>query len=180
MGDSTKCFASCGVNKRPFRRRGTSAPRGNFGCSRQPALRKSKTRVLEVAKPCLIEPLRMKFATSLVLALLSCNSISARRHSSTSFEDYYQQFLSSPPLRLNDASYNSLTATPRNHSVVILLTALEARFGCQLCKDFQPEWEILGKSWAKGDKNGESRLLLGTVDFNDGRATFQKVWSIAT
>lgn len=91
------------------------------------------------------------------------------------FEDWHAKLQSSAPLRLDDASYEELTATPRNHSLIVLLTALEARFGCQLCRDFQPEWDLLSKSWARGDRHGESRTLLGTLDFADGKTTFQKV-----
>lgn len=96
------------------------------------------------------------------------------------YEDFYRLSQRSTPLKLNDATYASLTAAPRNHSVAILLTALETRFGCQLCQDFQPEWDLLGRSWLKGDKAGESRLLFGTLDFADGRDVFvsvcNKVW----
>ncbi|KAH8671149.1 hypothetical protein BX600DRAFT_458429 [Xylariales sp. PMI_506] len=49
---------------------------------------------------------------------------------------------------------------------------MDSRFGCTLCREFQPEWELLAKSWTKGDKKGESRLIFGTLDFNDGRETF--------
>jgi oligosaccharyltransferase complex subunit gamma len=44
-----------------------------------------------------------------------------------------------------------------------------------LCREFQPEWELLAKSWTKGDKKSESRLVYGTLDFTDGKATFQGV-----
>lgn len=101
--------------------------------------------------------------------------LGATRNTGGVFEEYHAKSQSSAPLRLDDASYDQLTATPRNHSTVVLLTALEARFGCKLCRDFQPEWDLLGKSWAKGDKRGETRILLGTLDFADGKGTFQKV-----
>lgn len=92
-----------------------------------------------------------------------------------SYEEFRQLSQRSSPLKLNDATYSSLTAAPRNHSVAVLLTALETRFGCQLCQEFAPEWEILGRSWTRGDKAGESRLILGTLDFADGRETFISV-----
>jgi oligosaccharyltransferase complex subunit gamma len=91
------------------------------------------------------------------------------------YEEFRQLSQRSSPLKLNDATYSSLTAAPRNHSVAVLLTALETRFGCQLCQEFAPEWEILGRSWARGDKAGESRLIFGTLDFADGRETFISV-----
>lgn len=117
----------------------------------------------------------MKFSGFLTLALLPILCLGAKKPSGATFETYHAKSQSSAPLQLDDVSYNELTATPRNHSVVVLLTALEARFGCQLCRDFQPEWDLLGRSWAKGDRHGDSRILLGTLDFADGKATFQKV-----
>jgi len=93
------------------------------------------------------------------------------------YEEFHQLSQRSSPLKLNDATYTSLTAAPRNHSVAVLLTALETRFGCQLCQEFAPEWEILGRSWIRGDKAGESRLIFGTLDFADGRETFISVCS---
>lgn len=117
----------------------------------------------------------MKLSGLLALTLLPVLCLVAKRLSDGTFENYHAKSQSSAPLRLDDASYDELTATPRNHSVIVLLTALEARFGCQLCREFQPEWDLLGKSWAKGDRHGDSRILLGTLDFADGKGTFQKV-----
>lgn len=79
------------------------------------------------------------------------------------------------PLKLDDGGYNSLTKGQRDFSVAVLLTALDARFGCVLCREFQPEWDLLGKSWTKGDKDGQTRTLFGTLDFADGKNTFQSV-----
>lgn len=117
----------------------------------------------------------MKLFGLLGLTLLPLACLGARRSAGGRFEDWHAKSQSYAPLRLDDASYEDLTATPRNHSLVVLLTALEARFGCQLCRDFQPEWDLLCTSWAKGDKRGETRTLLGTLDFTDGKSTFQKV-----
>ncbi len=117
----------------------------------------------------------MKFFEFIILTSLPLFCLGAKRTPSNTFEAYHARSQSTAPLRLDDASYEELTTIPRNHSVVVLLTALEARFGCQLCRDFQPEWDLLGKSWAKGDKHGDSRILLGTLDFADGKGAFQKV-----
>ena len=117
----------------------------------------------------------MKLLDLVLVTVLPTVCFGAKRPSIGTFESYHVRSQSSAPLRLDDASYDELTGTPRNHSVVVLLTALEARFGCQLCRDFQPEWELLGKSWARGDRHGDSRILLGTLDFADGKGTFQKV-----
>ncbi|KAI9818298.1 MAG: oligosaccharyl transferase subunit ost3/OST6 [Thelocarpon impressellum] len=81
----------------------------------------------------------------------------------------------SGPLKLDEASYDELLAGPRNYSAAVLLTAREDRFGCALCREFQPEWELLGKSWVRGDRAGESRVVFGTLDFIDGKGPFQKL-----
>lgn len=91
------------------------------------------------------------------------------------FEQYNSKVSSGNPLKLDDSSYNDLTSVPRNFTLVVLLTAIEARFGCQLCRDFQPEWDLIAKSWNRGDRSGSTRVLYGTLDFSDGKGTFQKV-----
>ena len=118
----------------------------------------------------------MRLFRAITVALFSCSSIAAKKPSTT-FDKYHEKFLTSAPLKLEDASYDILTTAPRDYGVAVLLTALEARFGCKLCRDFQPEWDVLSKSWARGDKKGATRMLFGTLDFTDGKATFQKVRS---
>lgn len=106
------------------------------------------------------------------LSLLAGGSLAARKSSEDRFSEYHAKSLSSTPVKLGDASYKKLTSAPRDYSVAVLLTALEARFACHLCTEFQPEWELLSNSWTKGDKAGDSRLLFGTLDFSDGRDIF--------
>lgn len=117
----------------------------------------------------------MHFLKALTLSLLPLGAFAAKKASADKFEQFHSKALSSAPVKLEDATYGQLTSTPRDYSVAVLLTALEARFGCQLCRDFQPEWDLLAKSWTKGDKKGESRLVYGTLDFVDGKGTFQSV-----
>ncbi|KAG9251715.1 OST3/OST6 family protein [Emericellopsis atlantica] len=115
----------------------------------------------------------MRFFKSLLSAtLLIAGALAAKKSPTERFSEYHTKALSSSPLKLSETSYKSLTSTPRDYSVVVLLTALENRFGCQLCRDFQPEYDLLGKGWVKGDKKAESRLLFGTLDFVDGRDVF--------
>lgn len=121
----------------------------------------------------------MRFFRLAIAAVLPALALSAKKSSGDRFKDTNAQQLSiSKPVKLDDSSYNALTKAPRDYSVAVLLTALDARFGCGLCHDFQPEWDLLGWSWAKGDKTQESRLLFGTLDFADGKATFQSVGRI--
>lgn len=117
----------------------------------------------------------MRWFQFLVVSLLPFTALAAKKPSNDRFSDFRAKSLSSTPLKLDDAVYNKLTQAPRDYAVVVLLTALETRFGCQLCREFQPEWDLLAKSWTKGDRTGESRLLFGTLDFIDGKNTFQSV-----
>jgi oligosaccharyltransferase complex subunit gamma len=118
----------------------------------------------------------MKVLSLLTAALLPLTSLAAKKAPTDRFTKYHGKALSAASsVKLDDNSYADLTRAPRDYSVAVLLTALEARFGCALCKDFQPEWELLARSWTKGCKAGESRLVFGTLDFTDGKNTFQSV-----
>lgn len=94
------------------------------------------------------------------------------------FNEFHAMAKGGPAITLKDKSFRSLTGSPRDYSVAVLLTAMEARVGCHLCKEFQPEWNLVSKSWASGDRKGESRLILGTLDFADGRDVFVSVSSV--
>ncbi|KAF2477881.1 uncharacterized protein BDR25DRAFT_250224 [Lindgomyces ingoldianus] len=115
----------------------------------------------------------MRWLQILTASVIPFTALAAKKPFGDRFNDYRAKSLSSGPLKLDDQAYAQLTKAPRDYSVAVLLTALETRFGCTLCREFQPEWELLGKSWLKGDKNAESRLLYGTLDFVDGKNTFQ-------
>jgi oligosaccharyltransferase complex subunit gamma len=115
------------------------------------------------------------FSAFLGVSLLAGSSLAAKKSSEERFNDFLAKSLVSAPVKLGDASYKQLTASPRDYTAAILLTALETRFGCELCRTFQPEWDLLARSWIKGDKSGESRFVFGTLDFADGRDTFLSV-----
>jgi len=118
----------------------------------------------------------MKLLSLITAALLPLTALAAKKPSGDLFQKYNAKQLSaSGSFKLDDKTYGQLTKAPRDYSVAVLLTALEARFGCGLCNDFQPEYDLLARSWSKGDKAGEGRLLFGTLDFLDGKATFQSV-----
>ncbi|KAL9108551.1 MAG: hypothetical protein Q9227_006637 [Pyrenula ochraceoflavens] len=112
-----------------------------------------------------------KVLAAFVLPLAASGALSAPEK----FQKFHSRSQSSTPLDLSDSTYDQLTSAPRDYIVGVLLTAQEAKYGCQICREFQPEWELIAKSWAKGDKNGESRVLFGTLDFSKGKSTFQKM-----
>ncbi|KAH7119151.1 hypothetical protein B0J11DRAFT_86632 [Dendryphion nanum] len=117
----------------------------------------------------------MRWLQLLTASVLPFTALAAKKSSGDRFKDFHTQSLSSGSLKLDDGVYSQLTRAPRDYSVIVLLTALETRFGCTLCREFQPEWELLSKSWVKGDRKAESRLLFGSLDFVDGKNTFQSL-----
>lgn len=95
------------------------------------------------------------------------------------FLNLHKKALASAPIKLDDASYKKATSLPRDYSVAVLLTATDPRFGCQMCREFGPDWNLLASQWTKGDKAGDSKVIFSVLDFNDGRDTFMSVsnWS---
>lgn len=119
----------------------------------------------------------MRWLQLLTASLLPFAALAAKKAPADRFNEFHSKSLTGP-LKLDDALYTQLTKAPRDYSAVLLLTARGARFGCVMCREFQPEWELLAKSWTKGDKQAESRVLFGTLDFEDGKNTFQSVQDI--
>ncbi|KAE8836320.1 hypothetical protein HRS9139_04418 [Pyrenophora teres f. teres] len=118
----------------------------------------------------------MRWLQFLTASLLPLTALAAKKSTGDRFNDARAKALSlGQPIKLDDDSYSKLTKAPRDYGVTVLLTAMETRYGCSLCRDFQPEWDLLGKSWLKGDKDGKTRTVFGTLDFVDGKATFQSV-----
>ena len=119
----------------------------------------------------------MRLLPTLLLTLFGLGSAHAAKRvpPEDRFQTYHAKALAAAPIKLADASYRELTGTPRDYTVAVLLTALDPRYGCQLCREFGPEWELLARSWTGGDKKGESRVVFGTLDFAEGRDIFMSV-----
>ncbi|KAH8434735.1 OST3/OST6 family protein [Aspergillus melleus] len=116
----------------------------------------------------------MKLFTPIVTFLWMVTCAFAATPSPSKFEKYLS-LSRSGPLDLDDSLYEDLTSKPRDYHVAVILTATDARYGCILCRDFQPEWELIARSWSKGSKSDELKLLFATLDFSQGKATFQKL-----
>lgn len=118
----------------------------------------------------------MRFLSVLVASLLSAGgALAAKKAAVDRFQDFRTKSQSQNPVKLDDNLYSRLTNSKRDYSAAVLLTAMDARYGCQLCREFQPEWDLLARSWFKGDRKGESRLIFATLDFSDGRDTFMSL-----
>ncbi|KAL8349872.1 hypothetical protein RB601_001546 [Gaeumannomyces tritici] len=118
----------------------------------------------------------MRFLSVLVASLVSAGgALAAKKAAVDRFQDFRTKSQAQNPVKLDDNLYSRLTNSKRDYSAAVLLTAMDARYGCQLCREFQPEWELLARSWFKGDKKAESRLIYATLDFSDGRDTFMSL-----
>ena len=122
----------------------------------------------------------MRFFTLLFSAVLPLVTFAAKgskgsKGSGSVFDDFHAKALASTPVKLNDASYRKLTSAPRDHSVAVVLTALDPRFQCGLCHEFKPDWDLVSRLWTKADKKAENRIIFSTLDFSDGRDTFMGV-----
>jgi oligosaccharyltransferase complex subunit gamma len=119
----------------------------------------------------------MRLLPTLLLTLLGTAASAAKPKKTPQerFSLYHTKSLASAPVKLRDPAYRELRGAPRDYSVAVLLTAMDSRYGCQLCREFQPEWDLLARSWTAGDKKGESRIVFGTLDFSDGREVFMSV-----
>lgn len=73
---------------------------------------------------------------SLAIAFLCSAGIAFSAKPVTDKFERYQSLSRYTPLDLDDSTYEDLTSKPRDYHVAILLTALEARYGCTLCRDF--------------------------------------------
>lgn len=121
----------------------------------------------------------MRWLSFLASSLLCVGTLAAKKKADAgvdAFQGFHSKQLSGAPIKLDDVSYKKLVAgAPRDYSSAVLLTAMDARYACQLCREFQPEYDLLARSWTKGDKAGESRMVFSVLDFNDGRETFMSL-----
>jgi oligosaccharyltransferase complex subunit gamma len=117
----------------------------------------------------------MRLLQLIGLLTLPILTLGAKKTTEDRFANYRAKSQSTGQIKLNDGLYKELTTAPRDYSVAVLMTAMDPKYKCGLCREFGPEWDVLSRSWTKGDKTGESRLLFGVLDFADGKSTFQQL-----
>ncbi|KAG9292054.1 hypothetical protein G9A89_017954 [Geosiphon pyriformis] len=76
-------------------------------------------------------------------------------------------------VELNSDLFDEFLAKPRNYSFVVLLTALDSSINCQPCREFDPEFRLVARSWQTTKL--PSRLYFGILDFKNGREIFTKL-----
>lgn len=93
---------------------------------------------------------------------------------SDTFEKF-QSLSRSGPVDLDSASFKELTTVPRDYYAAVILTAIDARYGCIMCREFDSEWDLISRSWNKGTKLEGLKVVFGTLDFDHGKDVFQKL-----
>lgn len=116
----------------------------------------------------------MKLWSTLLLSISAISGVLAAKPAQDTFQKY-QSLSRSGPVDLDNAAYEELTNAPRDYYTAVILTAMDARFGCAMCREFDPEWNLIAKSWNKGNKPDDLKVVFGTLDFDQGKAVFQKV-----
>jgi len=118
----------------------------------------------------------MRLLQLLALPALPLIISAAKPSEKSAFSTYFPlQASSLAPFEVDVKAYDELTAPSRDYSFAILLTAVDSKYMCKPCQDFESEWELIGKSWQRGDRKGEQRVLFGTMDFDKEKAIFQRV-----
>ncbi|OQD73301.1 hypothetical protein PENDEC_c016G02775 [Penicillium decumbens] len=87
----------------------------------------------------------------------------------------FQSLSRSGPVDLDSASFKELTSAPRDYYAAVILTAIDARYGCIMCREFDSEWDLISRSWNKGTKPDGLKVVFGTLDFDHGKDVFQKL-----
>ncbi|KAJ6630819.1 oligosaccharyl transferase subunit OST3/OST6 family [Mycena sp. CBHHK59/15] len=78
-------------------------------------------------------------------------------------------------IKLDAATFDLLTAPNRDWSASIEFTALDHRRRCAPCKEFNPSWLAVAKSWTKAPQADRDNHFFATLDFDDAQTVFQQL-----
>ncbi|KAG8689008.1 oligosaccharyl transferase subunit ost3/OST6 [Ceratobasidium sp. 395] len=79
-------------------------------------------------------------------------------------------------IKLDSALYDTLTASDREWSAVVQLTAMGEQFKCAPCKEFNPNFNAVAKAWhSKIPEDKRDTHFFATLDFADGRDVFARL-----
>lgn len=75
-------------------------------------------------------------------------------------------------IRLDGNKFRAyVKAPPRNYSVVVMLTALQAYRQCSVCRQANDEFQVVASSW-RYSQMYSSRLFFAMVDYDEGQDVF--------
>lgn len=75
-------------------------------------------------------------------------------------------------IRLDNKKFQTFVkSTPRNYSIVVMMTALQSSRQCGACKEANTEYEIVANSWKYGTTYSNN-LFFAMVDYDEGPDVF--------
>jgi hypothetical protein len=81
--------------------------------------------------------------------------------------------LKKPVIRLNTERFNHYVKTsPRNYSMIVMLTAMSPQRQCGICKQAHDEFQVAAQSYRYSNAFS-NKVFFGMVDFDDGAEVFQ-------
>ncbi|KAJ8521627.1 hypothetical protein ONZ45_g1699 [Pleurotus djamor] len=78
-------------------------------------------------------------------------------------------------IKLDPKTFELLTSAKRNWSASIQFTAMDAKRRCAPCKEFDPSFNAVAKAWSTVPKEQRDQHFFGTLDFDNGQTTFQRL-----
>lgn len=78
-------------------------------------------------------------------------------------------------IKLDERTFDLLTAPSRNWSAAVQFTAMDARRRCAPCKEFDPSFYAVAKAWNTAPQADRDSHFFATVDFDDAPTVFQKL-----
>jgi oligosaccharyltransferase complex subunit gamma len=83
--------------------------------------------------------------------------------------------LKKPVIRLNTERFNHYVKTsPRNYSMIVMLTAMSPQRQCGICKQAHDEFQVVAQSYRYSNAFS-NKVFFGMVDFDDGAEIFQSL-----
>ncbi|XP_072040444.1 dolichyl-diphosphooligosaccharide--protein glycosyltransferase subunit TUSC3-like isoform X1 [Amphiura filiformis] len=76
-------------------------------------------------------------------------------------------------IRMNGDKFRQyVKATPRNYSVIIMMTAMQPQRQCSVCRQVSDEFQILANSW-RYSQSYSNKLFFASVDYDEGHDVFK-------
>lgn len=92
---------------------------------------------------------------------------------SEKIEQLTEWSLKKPVIRLDFEKFKHyVKSAPRNYTIVVMLTALNAARGCQICGPANAEYQIVAQSW-RYSAQFNNKLFFAMVDFDEASDVFK-------
>ncbi|KLO10678.1 dolichyl-diphosphooligosaccharide-protein glycotransferase [Schizopora paradoxa] len=82
-------------------------------------------------------------------------------------------------IQLNDETFDLVTSSKRDWSVVLQLTAMDKKMRCSPCREFEPSFKAVSKAWKSVPKSERDKHFFATLDFADGEKIFRRLQIMA-